>query len=215
MAGTALIMQDEQHQSRRALLTGLASIVTASSLSFGLTACDNPLSYFYPTVAIGFGGVLTVGKVDEFPATAPDKCVLESAGVFHRPFARSYIVHLASTTRFRLTGSQLSNQLDRELFYRDHDGTYWLALYQKCVHMGCTAPFHDSCDSFKCPCHGSHYNVDGGYIGGPATRSLDRFPLIINAHGDVQVDTGKIISNNPIPTPTTRLLPIPNAPCPS
>jgi cytochrome b6-f complex iron-sulfur subunit len=208
-------MQAPHKQSRRTILTGFASILASSSLAFGLSACEDPLSFFYPSVANSFGSVLTVGKVDEFPAATPDKCALDEGGVFHRPVARSYIMHLAPGTKFRLSGSQLANQLDRELFYRDHDGSYWLALYQRCVHLGCTVPFYDTCVSFQCPCHGSHYNSDGSYIGGPATRSLDRFPLIITSQGEVQVDTGKIISNNPIPTPATRLLSIPTTTCPS
>ncbi len=208
-------MQDRQKQSRRALLSGAASILVSSSVACGLSGCDSPLSFFYPDLATGFGSVLTVGKKSEFPATTPENYQLETAGVFHRPVARSYIIHLAPTTRFRLSGTQLTAQLNAELFYHDSDGSYWLALYQRCVHLGCTVPFRDACSSFKCPCHGSHYNVDGAYLGGPATRSLDRFPIAFTSSGDVQIDTGKIISNNPIPTPATRLLSIPTASCPS
>ncbi len=65
--------------------------------------------------------------------------------------------------------------MDAQDWVKDSDGTYWLALYQVCVHLGCKVPFRDDCHSFKCPCHGSHYNIDGEYLDGPAPRSLDRF----------------------------------------
>src|SRR5205085_1146884 len=81
------------------------------------------------------------------------------------------------------------------------DGSLWVALYQRCVHLGCTVPFRDDCVSFKCPCHGSHYNVDGEYLDGPAPRSLDRFAMSLGSgpSGTVTVSTGTL--NNTVPHP--------------
>ena len=122
------------------------------------------------------------------------------------------MVHLAKNTQFLLSGSNLTDQLDAESVVKDADGSYWIALYQRCVHLGCTVPFRDSCVSFKCPCHGSHYNVTGEWLDGPAPKSLDRF-LIAFTGEDVTVDTGTINTKVPHPDQTTRLIPVPGVEC--
>jgi cytochrome b6-f complex iron-sulfur subunit len=79
-------------------------------------------------------------------------------------------------------------------------GKFWLAntdqglvaLYWKCVHLGCTVPWVSGDREFRCPCHGSIYSPDGQYIGGPAPRSLDWMTIRVNSDGSVVVDTGDI-----------------------
>src|SRR5207248_1596909 len=137
---------------------------------------------------------------------------IDQAGVYYRQNAKTYLVHLSKDTPFLLTGSNLSDQLDAETVTKDSDGSYWIALYQRCVHLGCTVPFKDECVSFKCPCHGSHYNVDGEFLDGPAPRSLDRFSLSFNG-GDVMVDTGTLNNKVPHPDATTRLIKVPTVLC--
>jgi len=71
-----------------------------------------------------------------------------------------------------------------------------IAVYWKCVHLGCTvpAPNPDLAGNIQCPCHGSLYNgKTGGLIHGPATRALDYFPVTVE-NGNVIVDTGKVIT---------------------
>ena len=92
-----------------------------------------------------------------------------------------------------LKGSNLSDQVDAEGIVKDSDGSYWVALYQRCVHLGCTVPFRNDCVSFKCPYHGSHYNVSGEYLDGPAPRSLDRFVLTFQGQ-QVVISTGTLWS---------------------
>ncbi|TML64829.1 MAG: Rieske 2Fe-2S domain-containing protein [Actinobacteria bacterium] len=77
-----------------------------------------------------------------------------------------------------------------------------VALYQKCVHLGCRVPWCKVSQWFECPCHGSKYNRVGEKKGGPAPRGLDRFPVKIEG-GKVNVDTGTIILGPPIGTNTT------------
>jgi cytochrome b6-f complex iron-sulfur subunit len=50
-----------------------------------------------------------------------------------------------------------------------------MALWQRCVHLGCRVPECQSSPGFECPCHGSKYNYHGEYEDGPAPRNLDRF----------------------------------------
>ena len=73
----------------------------------------------------------------------------------------------------------------------------FLALWQKCPHLGCSVPWIDngpSLDSieptgrFNCPCHGSLYDRYGQIKGGPAPRPMDMFPLSIR-DGRIFVET--------------------------
>ncbi len=167
----------------------------------------------YPNLAGQFGSVLDVGKKTTFTAAAPKDFKLGQAGVFYAQSAKTYVIHMAKDTPFLLSGSNLTDQLAAETIVKDSDGTYWIALYQRCVHLGCTVPFRDDCDSFKCPCHGSHYNVDGEYLDGPAPRSLDRFQFSFSG-GDLMVNTGVLNSSVPHPVESsTRVIPKPAVQC--
>lgn len=170
------------------------------------------LYMLYPGLSTGFGGIQTVGKRSDFPAGSVSEAKLNQITVFRVPSARAYIVHMTKDTKFLLSGSSLRDQLVSETFVQDKDGTYWLALYQRCVHLGCTVPFRDDCVSFKCPCHGSHYHVDGEFLDGPAPRSLDRFEFSFNGE-EVVVNTGAINANVQHPDATTRLIAAPTVQC--
>ena len=56
----------------------------------------------------------------------------------------------------------------------------FIALYQKCVHLGCRVPQCLTSQWFECPCHGSQYNRVGEKKGGPAPRGLDRFAMTVD-----------------------------------
>jgi cytochrome b6-f complex iron-sulfur subunit len=77
-----------------------------------------------------------------------------------------------------------------------------VALYQKCVHLGCRVPSCLTSQWFECPCHGSQYSRVGEKKGGPAPRGLDRFAMSV-AGGVLTVNTGQIILGPPIGTNTT------------
>jgi cytochrome b6-f complex iron-sulfur subunit len=182
---------------------------------FGLSttaAVAGALYFMYPNLSGQFGADLAVGKKSDFPAAKPSDFKIGQAGVFYVQQAKTYISHLAPGTQFLLSGSDLKDQLDSENFVKDSDGSYWVALYQRCVHLGCTVPFRDSCVSFKCPCHGSHYNVDGEYLDGPAPRSLDRFALSFSGE-DVVVSTGTLNNSVPHPDASTRIIQVPFVQC--
>ncbi len=85
----------------------------------------------------------------------------------------------------------------------DRDGKFWLinnedgalALYWKCVHLGCTVPWNPTEKQFHCPCHGSIYDKHGVRTAGPAPRPLD-IMAITSEGGIVSVDTSKITQRN-------------------
>lgn len=77
---------------------------------------------------------------------------------------------------------------------RQDDGGF-LALYQKCTHLGCAVPWEPDTGQFVCPCHASAFKTDGEVINPPAPRPLDRFPIQIQ-EGRVIVDTGERIERD-------------------
>ena len=86
----------------------------------------------------------------------------------------------------------------------EQGGPGFLALWQKCPHLGCTVPwepgysFTDKVTGsskrgwFRCPCHQSTYNDAGVRVFGPAPRSMDRMALTIAPDGEIEVDTATI-----------------------
>ncbi len=156
-----------------------------------------------------------VGTKDDFKKALPGNFQANQAGVFSSPSRQIIYYSYGGGYAFLLNGIILSEQMGTENMLKDPtDGSYWLALYQICVHLGCTVPFKDNCISFKCPCHGSHYNVNGEYLDGPAPRSLDRFSVVFQ-NGDVMVDTGALNQKVPRPDETTRLVAPPSVECTS
>ena len=45
-----------------------------------------------------------------------------------------------------------------------------------CTHLGCGYHWDAAGQQFKCPCHGSAFDVSGRVVGGPAPRPLDVLP---------------------------------------
>lgn len=63
---------------------------------------------------------------------------------------------------------------ERRAVYRGLDGGV-RALSATCTHLGCLVGFNNAERTWDCPCHGSRFDVDGGVLGGPATRPLHRY----------------------------------------
>ena len=194
--------------SRRQLLRRAAGLTLGVA---GVEAGLGALMWLYPNLKGKFGAPVTLKSKSTYLAAEQKDLQIDQRGVFYEVSAKSYILHLkrGGTTKFLLAGSALTNTLDAQDWVVDKDGSYWLALYQVCVHLGCKVPFRNDCNSFKCPCHGSHYNIDGEYLDGPAPRSLDRFVTSFDTSGNVVVDTGKLNQHVERPTVGTRLLRLP------
>jgi cytochrome b6-f complex iron-sulfur subunit len=74
---------------------------------------------------------------------------------------------------------------------RLEDGGF-LALWQRCTHLGCTIPWQEAEEEFNCPCHSSIFNPVGEVISGPAPRPMDLFPIEI-VDNEILVNTGEPI----------------------
>jgi cytochrome b6-f complex iron-sulfur subunit len=95
------------------------------------------------------------------------------------PEARAYLVPAPDQLSAQFEGQNVAT-----------DGL--MALYMRCVHLGCRVPWCAPSQGFECPCHGSRYNAVGEYFGGPAPRNLDRF-VVENRSGNLVIRTGTII----------------------
>lgn len=70
-------------------------------------------------------------------------------------------------------------------------------IYGKCTHLGCTPNWIESENKFKCPCHGSGYDMEGRNFEGPAPRPMDRAFVELDAEGQIVVDTSRLSSCPP------------------
>jgi cytochrome b6-f complex iron-sulfur subunit len=70
-------------------------------------------------------------------------------------------------------------------------------VFAKCTHLGCTPNWLEADNKFKCPCHGSGYDMEGRNFEGPAPRPMDRAHVELDAEGQVVVDTSKLYSCPP------------------
>ncbi|HSK07110.1 MAG TPA: ubiquinol-cytochrome c reductase iron-sulfur subunit [Acidimicrobiia bacterium] len=135
------------------------------------------LAFFWPKLTGGFGA-----DIDAGPVSALRTQVFTAAGgilpVFI-PEARAYLVPAPDTLSEQFEGASVAT-----------DGL--MALYMRCVHLGCRVPWCAPSQGFECPCHGSRYNAIGEYFGGPAPRNLDRF-VVENRGGNFVIRTGSII----------------------
>lgn len=76
-------------------------------------------------------------------------------------------------------------------FYLTRSEEGLMALYWRCVHLGCTVPWNAAQNKFMCPCHGSVYTIVGQNVAGPAPRPLDIMEITVSGQ-DITVNTGKI-----------------------
>jgi cytochrome b6-f complex iron-sulfur subunit len=61
-----------------------------------------------------------------------------------------------------------------------------------CTHLGCTPDWKASENKFKCPCHGSGYDMEAINFEGPAPRPMDRAHVEIDAEGQILVNKSRL-----------------------
>lgn len=79
---------------------------------------------------------------------------------------------------------------ERTWIVRTNDGIY--ALWARCTHLGCTPGWFEAEKRFKCPCHGSNFDVNGDVIAGPAPRPLYRAAISLSEDGQIVVNKGRL-----------------------
>lgn len=136
------------------------------------------LAFLWPNLRGGFGAELDIDDAETILAE-----IRANRAPFEYPAGRMYLVEYDAA-------------LDPAGEYADiTDGgaSPLMAIYQKCVHLGCKVPWCGSAQWYQCPCHGSNYNRWGEYQLGPAPRGLDRFATRV-VEGRLLVDTATIIT---------------------
>ena len=48
-------------------------------------------------------------------------------------------------------------------------------LSNSCPHLGCPVRWNPEQQLYLCPCHGSLFDINGGWVGGPAPRAMYRY----------------------------------------
>jgi cytochrome b6-f complex iron-sulfur subunit len=138
--------------------------------------------FLWPNLSEGFGAKITAGTKAELDAA------ITSDGYFYSPEGRFYVVPYAGN--------------GADSIYKGVAADGYMALYQRCVHLGCRVPYCATSKWWECPCHGSQYNRAGEYKLGPAPRGLDRFQATMD--GDkLVVDTATVVTGPPRGTDTT------------
>lgn len=170
---------------RRGLLASLG-LFTAQ---FGAAS----LAFIWPNLRGGFGAVVDTGLTPEAIKAEIDSTRLP----FYYGAGRFYIVKYDVDPVPEVYEGMVAEGL--------------MALYQKCVHLGCRVPFCQVSQWFECPCHGSKYNRVGEWQEGPAPRGMDRFPVTLK-DGTVQVDTVTARDQNGPPRGTDTIEQQPEGP---
>jgi cytochrome b6-f complex iron-sulfur subunit len=165
------------------------SIVGAQSLAWGGFSVAI-IAFLWPSLSGGFGGKVRAGNRQDILAE-----IAEKKQPFYVPEARAYINPYpeAALPRAQAVYSEsVLPGLEAGL----------IALFQKCVHLGCRVPWCQTSQWFECPCHGSKYNRVGEKKGGPAPRGLDQFPIEVSGDA-VTIDTGTVVQGLAIGVETT------------
>ncbi len=171
---------------RQFLNRGILTFFSLGLAGFGAGV----LGFLWPSSKGGFGDKIRVGTITDINAQ-----ITQGQGFYYYPDGRAWITNYPSSAldkaRKIYSAAELSGM---------EAGV--VALYQKCVHLGCRVPACLTSQWFECPCHGSQYNRVGEKKGGPAPRGLDRFAMDTSG-GALTVNTGQIILGPPIGTNTT------------
>jgi len=168
------VSTEESGVSRRQFFNRAITATFGSFLGlFGLYG----LAFFWPRLTGGFGSDVDAGAVNDLAAETvnPDGTI----GPVFVPEARAYVVPAPDSLPEQFDGRSVA-------------AGGFMALFQRCVHLGCRVPWCATSIGFECPCHGSKYNSIGEYNAGPAPRNLDRF--VVELQGDrFIIRTGTII----------------------
>ena len=145
--------------TRRSFMTGVALTAGGvASAMFALPALGFALGpLFEKTNHIS---LLDVGPVTDFPAdTFVPQVVTTTAGIGEVGKTLVYI-------------RKNDNPTPKQSWP-------FVAISNRCAHLGCPVRYIEAAKSFICPCHGGTYNFEGEVTGGPPVRPLDRFETYV------------------------------------
>lgn len=65
-----------------------------------------------------------------------------------------------------------------------------VAIHATCTHLGCRVAWVGNDARFRCPCHGSSFDLDGTNLDGPAPRPLEHLAIRVQ-DGRVIIDSNR------------------------
>jgi cytochrome b6-f complex iron-sulfur subunit len=142
------------------------------------------LAFFWPKLTGGFGADIDAGLITDLEnqVHTSDGAILP----LFIPEAKAYLVPAPPSLSVQFADKSV-------------EAGGLMALFQRCVHLGCRVPWCGPSQGFECPCHGSKYNSVGEYFGGPAPRNLDRFVVEL-VNDRFIIKTGTVIETPRAPT---------------
>lgn len=94
----------------------------------------------------------------------------------------------ASDSQIAIDKDQIPPGSAKEITYNEiplivvnRKGSGFIALSRVCTHLGCLVGYDSFNNKLVCPCHAGEFDLEGNVLTGPATRSLQRYPLKISA----------------------------------
>ncbi len=181
---------EEIQVSRRQFFNrGILATMSLSVSTFGIAA----IAFLFAKSSGGFGGKIDAGASLEdikaiWDATKAPYYV-PAARTYLQPYPKVDVARAKKVSEYALVIPGMEQGI--------------VAIYQKCVHLGCRVPWCQSSQWFECPCHGSKYSRVGEKKGGPAPRGLDQWVVTISGT-KITIDTsGVAITGPPIGTDTT------------
>jgi cytochrome b6-f complex iron-sulfur subunit len=168
------------------------SIITTMAISLGAFGAA-AISFLYAKSAGGFGGKVDAGisladaqaywDAQKAPYYVPE------ARTYLQPYPKQDVPKAKKVPEYAAVIGGMEQGI--------------VALYQKCVHLGCRVPWCPTSQWFECPCHGSKYSRVGEKKGGPAPRGLDHFVVTVTG-SKLSIDTTLVVTGPPIGTDTTN-----------
>ncbi|MEX2252075.1 MAG: ubiquinol-cytochrome c reductase iron-sulfur subunit [Acidimicrobiia bacterium] len=175
------VSAEEGGVTRRQFFNRALSALFGSFLAYQGVAY---LAFFWPRLTGGFGADIDAGLITdlEIKVHTSDGATLP----LFIPEAKAYLVPAPPSLSKQFAGKSV-------------EAGGLMALFQRCVHLGCRVPWCGPSQGFECPCHGSKYNAIGEYFGGPAPRNLDRFVVELVDDRFI-IKTGTVIQTPRAPT---------------
>jgi len=149
------------------------------------------IAQLWPGASEGFGSKINLGSLADVRAE-----IAAGGGFLYKPEGRMWV------TEYPAGALEKGRAIYGSSAAWPGIEVGFMAIFQKCPHLGCRVPECGSSQFFECPCHGSFYNQVGEKRGGPAPRGMDFFSMTIEG-GALVADTGNIINGSAIGTNTT------------
>jgi Rieske Fe-S protein len=144
--------------TRRRFMTGTANAAGAiAAASFTLPALGFAIGPIFKSTPHPWE---TVGTVDQFPENN------------YIPVIVTLVPDIGEAGKSTAYVRKKNPALDKDIYDRD---TPYIAISDRCVHLGCPVRWVDAAERFICPCHGGVYDLLGRPVSGPPPRPLDRF----------------------------------------